>query len=112
MIKKTEFESNLRDINQFGKKAVGRRELIEYLNGKEISRKAAIVAKRYDCCGFYDSGRIDCEIPDCSLYPHMPYRKEKNKTKRVRSEKQIEHDRKLSVLRSGANKNMSGRKLL
>jgi hypothetical protein len=40
----------------------------------------------------------------------MPYRKDAEKVKRARSEKQIEHDRNLSLLRSGAKKVMSGSK--
>jgi len=107
---KTEFESNLRDINQFGKKAVGRRELLEYLNGGTISKKAAILAKCFDCCGYYDAGRIDCEIPDCPLYPFMPYGKKKKKVKRAMSEKQKEAAQKLAVFRSGTRKNASGSK--
>lgn len=55
----------------------------------------------------YLDGKNDCEIPGCPLYPFMPYRKDKAKATRVRSEKQIEHDRKLSILRSGTNKTMN-----
>ncbi len=30
-------------------------------------------AKCKDCCCDYVDGRLDCEMPDCSLYPFMPY---------------------------------------
>ncbi len=104
-----EFKSIIRDINQFGIKAKGRKELLAYLNGQEISKKAAILAKCYDCCGGYCDGRHDCVIPSCSLYPYMPYRKEKSKTKRVKSEKQMEAFKKMTVISSGTRRNTSGR---
>lgn len=96
-------------IEEHGKKAQGKREYLEYQETwKKPSPKQAILANCYQCLGFYTDGRDDCEIPDCPLYPFMPYRKGVEKAKRVRSEKQIEHDRKLAILRSGANKTMSG----
>jgi Zn-finger protein len=33
-----------------------------------------IMAKCYDCTGFYKDGREDCNTPTCPLYPLMPYR--------------------------------------
>lgn len=89
-----------------GKESKGKRHMISYLEGKRLSPSQAILANCYQCLGFYIDGKQDCEIPDCPLYPFMPYRKGVEKVKRARSEKQIEHDRKLSILRSGAKKTM------
>jgi hypothetical protein len=46
----------------------------------------AIKAKCKDCMSDYVDGRLDCEIPDCSLYYWMPYgqlRKSRNKKSKV-----------------------------
>lgn len=42
--------------------------------GKKISPIEAIEAKCYDCLGGYADGAFDCQQPDCTLYPFMPYR--------------------------------------
>jgi len=96
-------------IRENGTTAQGKKEYVKYLeNGQKLSHKQAILANCYQCLGFYVDGRHDCEIPDCPLYPFMPYRKDAEKVKRARSEKQMEHDRNLSLLRSGAKKTMYG----
>jgi hypothetical protein len=66
-------ESNTK-THIYGIKAKGRNELIKHLNGQRLTRKQAAYAKCYDCmCGYID-GKNDCRIPDCPLYPFMPYR--------------------------------------
>jgi hypothetical protein len=96
-------------IRENGTTAQGKKEYVKYLkSGQKLSPKQAILANCYQCLGFYVDGRHDCEIPDCPLYPFMPYRKDKVKAERARSEKQMEHDRKLSLLRSGIKKTMYG----
>jgi len=96
-------------IRKHGKTAQGKNEYLEYMEtGKKLSHKQAIVANCYQCLGFYMDGKHDCEIPDCPLYPFMPYRKGVEKVKRVRSEKQMEHDRKLALWHSNVHKTMSG----
>lgn len=80
----------------------GKRDYLNHLNGKEITRKQAMDAMCYQCgAGYYD-GRVDCETKDCPLYGYMPYRKEKPKkeNKRVRSEKQVAASKRLAVLNS------------
>jgi len=56
----------------------------------------------------YVDGKNDCEISDCPLYPYMPYRKDKIKSKRILTEKQKESLRKLISLRSGTRRIASG----
>jgi len=98
-------------IKKQGKTAKGKNEYLNYMEyGTRLSPKQAILANCYQCLGFYMDGKNDCEIPDCPLYPFMPYRKDVEKVKRARSEKQIEHDRNLSILRSSAKKTVSGSK--
>lgn len=60
-------------VRRHGITASGRRELLKYLEGARITQRQAILAKCYDCMCYYADGRKDCEIPDCSLYPFMPY---------------------------------------
>lgn len=54
--------------------AQGRNELRKHLDGKRLTRHAAIKAKCYDCMGGFTDGKQDCRIPACPLYPWMPYR--------------------------------------
>ncbi len=94
----------IKDIERFGKASTGKRYLIRHLKGEKITLKQAILSKCFDCCGFYVDGKHDCLIPECPLYPFMPYRLNKEKIKKIRTEKQIEQSRKLTVLRSGSTK--------
>jgi hypothetical protein len=95
---------SIKDVENFGIRAKGQAERIKFLEGKPLTRAQAMVAHCYDCCGGFCDGVRDCEIENCSLYPFMPYAKRKDKMKTVRSEKQIEASRKLSLLRSGGSK--------
>ena len=56
----------------------GRKELRLHLGGKRLQSRQAIIAKSYDCEGYYDGGAKDCGIPGCPLYPFMPYRDKKS----------------------------------
>ncbi len=56
-------------------KSKGKGELLRHLNGDRLTLKQAIIAKWYDCCGYFQDGKKDCEIPECPLCPFMPYRK-------------------------------------
>jgi hypothetical protein len=44
---------------------------------KTMHSKDAILAKCYDCMGFYEDGTMDCGCKDCPLYPWMPYKEKK-----------------------------------
>lgn len=57
-----------------GVKATGRQELIKHQKDERLSLKEMIQAKCYECCGGYVDGRVNCKIPECPLYPQMPYR--------------------------------------
>lgn len=51
----------------------GVNELNKHLRGERLTIRQMVYAKCADCMGNYADGRIDCLIPDCSLYPLMPY---------------------------------------
>ena len=98
-------------IRKHGKTAKGKNEYLSYLeHSTKLPPKQAILAQCYQCLGCYADGKVDCEIPDCPLYPYMPYRKGVEKVKRVMSEKQQESLRKLVSLRSGERRIASGSK--
>ena len=98
-------------IRKHGKTAKGKNEYLSYLeHSMKLPPKQAILAQCYQCLGCYADGKVDCEIPDCPLYPYMPYRKGVEKVKRVMSEKQQESLRKLVSLRSGTRRIASGSK--
>lgn len=58
----------------YGIKARGRKELSKHLKGKRLTPKQAVLANCFDCMGGYMDGKYSCGIPDCPLYPFMPYR--------------------------------------
>jgi len=67
-------ENRINDIEKYGLKARGRKELIRHLGGRPLQRGQAIRAKCYDCMGYYADGRVDCLSPACPLYGYMIYR--------------------------------------
>jgi hypothetical protein len=62
------------EIHIYGIKAKGKGELTKHLKGERLTHKQAIQAKCYNCMGYYADGKYSCGMPDCSLYPFMPYR--------------------------------------
>lgn len=61
-------------VEQYGKTAKGRAELLKHLNGGKLSPLQAIRAKCYDCNGYYADVKVDCECTQCPIHPYMPYR--------------------------------------
>lgn len=57
--------------------AKGKKELEAYNNGKQLSPEQSILAKCHECSGFYIDGCVDCKMPECPLYPYMPFNKKK-----------------------------------
>jgi len=55
------------------RRARGSREFKAYQFGKKLTPRQMILAKCYECCGNYADGNVDCTIPECPLYPLMPY---------------------------------------
>lgn len=82
--------------------AKGKKELLRHLDKERLTLKQAVIAKCYDCMGFYSDGKVDCKMPDCSLYPFMPYNPSKYIAPRIISEKTKEAMRKRGFGRSNA----------
>jgi len=74
-------ENRITEIKAHGLAARGRKELIFHLNGKPLQRGQAIIARCYDCAGYYTDGKIDCLMPLCPLYGFMPYRDQMDERK-------------------------------
>lgn len=54
---------------------LGRRQLADYLNGKQLSARNSILAHCYSCMGGYESStQKDCMVYSCALYDFQPYR--------------------------------------
>jgi hypothetical protein len=53
---------------------IGKNSVKRHLEGKKLGPLEAINGKCYDCMGQYADGRYDCRMPECTLYPFMPYR--------------------------------------
>lgn len=60
-------------ILEKNKSKKGRRHLIKHLKGGQLTPIQAILAKCYDCTGFYADPQKDCQCVFCPLYPWMPY---------------------------------------
>ena len=41
--------------------------------------KQAVLAKCYDCTGFFADGENDCSMPSCPLHPFMVFNKNRAK---------------------------------
>jgi hypothetical protein len=55
----------------------GKGHITAHLKGERLTQRQAILANCCSCLAGYVDGRYSCEIPDCSLFPFMPYRKHK-----------------------------------
>jgi len=53
----------------------GKTLLLKHLDGSRLTARQAVIAKCCDCMGYHADGRVDCQMPSCSLYPFMPYKK-------------------------------------
>jgi len=62
------------DYVKKGAKATGRQNLIKHLSGQRLTQRSAIAAHCYECMGYYSSGKESCLVPECPLYPFMPYK--------------------------------------
>ena len=40
--------------------AKGKQELLNHLNNEKLTLKQAVMAKCYDCCGYYQDGKLPC----------------------------------------------------
>ncbi|MDP1989471.1 MAG: hypothetical protein Q8K00_00485 [Syntrophales bacterium] len=69
-----QMEQRICEIEKYGMKAKGRKELVYHLEGRPLPRGKAILGMCYSCSGFYADGKIDCAMPMCPLYRYMPYR--------------------------------------
>jgi hypothetical protein len=61
-------------IKEKGKLAKGKREIVKYFSGLRLTARQAIVAKCYDCMGYYVDGKNDCIMKCCPLHDFMPYK--------------------------------------
>ena len=66
--------------------AKGKQELLNHLNNEKLTLKQAVMAKCYDCCGYYQDGKLPCTSKRCALFPFMPYNPNKRKLKTVSEE--------------------------
>jgi hypothetical protein len=65
-------ERKIKAIETSGIASRGRREMLKHLRGQKIGLKAAVLAKCYECMGYYADGRSDCKCLNCPLYPFNP----------------------------------------
>lgn len=66
-------KDKITEIEKYGVKARGKKEILKHLSGKKITLLQAVQAKCFECMGYYSDGKMDCQVPSCPLYPFMPY---------------------------------------
>ena len=64
-------------IPKNGVVAIGKKELEAHLRGEKLTPLESLLAKCYDCQGFYLDGKRDCGCTSCPNYSRMPYRDNK-----------------------------------
>jgi Zn finger protein HypA/HybF involved in hydrogenase expression len=74
-------EKIISDISRHGKTARGKKELIKHLEGGRLTLKQAMLAKCFDCTGYFADGKVDCKCPKCSLHPFMAFNENRLKRK-------------------------------
>ena len=65
----------VKEVIEYGKKAIGQQSFIDLLYGDRLTTAELIKAYCYDCMGFYEDGISDCKNIRCPLYSKMPYAK-------------------------------------
>ncbi|MDP3028607.1 MAG: hypothetical protein Q8O04_03770 [Deltaproteobacteria bacterium] len=48
------------EVEKYGVKARGKKEILKHLSGKKITLLQAVQAKCFDCMGYYSDGKMDC----------------------------------------------------
>jgi len=61
-------------VQKSGIASVGKTNLVKHLHGERLTQRQAILAKCCDCMCYHADGRLDCQMPHCSLYPFRPYK--------------------------------------
>lgn len=74
-------QEKIAEIKKYGRKGIGRAELIAFYQGKRQTASQAIRSYCYDCCGFFADFIGDCQNISCPLHPHMPYAPKKVSTR-------------------------------
>ena len=72
-------QESIKFVEKYGVKALGKKELIKYLEKKRITPMEAIIAKCYDCMGYFIDGRNDCKAMNCPLHCFMQYNPKRSK---------------------------------
>ena len=68
------FLEQIKSIEEHGKSAKGRTELIKHLGGGKLTRSQAMKAMCYDCMGYFSDGREDCGAKNCPMYDYRTYK--------------------------------------
>ena len=68
-------DSTIKLIEKHGARNIGKPRLIKHLNGEHITRKEAIYAYCYDCQGYCEDGKVECDQLQCALYPYSQFNK-------------------------------------
>lgn len=90
-------EKIISDIKRNGKTARGKKELLRHLEGGRLTLRQAVLAKCFDCTGYFADGKADCKCPSCALYPFMAFNADKSKrTSRTITE---DHKKKMRAAR-------------
>lgn len=61
------------ETNKCIRRIKGLKELESHRASERLTQGEAVLAKCARCMSRYKDGRQDCRVPDCPLYPWMPF---------------------------------------
>jgi len=73
----------------------GKTLYLKYLDGERLSPSQAILSGCFCCMNGFQDGRNSCEIPECPLFPWMPYNRQERQKARKGKKLSEEHKKKL-----------------
>ena len=73
MMTQEDRDEKLKQVQDLGKHAQGKKEYIKFLEGKHLTLSRMILANCYECNGYYADGKEDCECDSCVFYAINPY---------------------------------------
>jgi len=64
--------TKIESVKKHGKRTKGKKFLLKHLLGEKLTQNEAILAKCYECEGYYSDGIFPCTCKDCPLFTFNP----------------------------------------
>lgn len=91
------WEQQMKDVQENGIQARGKKEFIAFLEGKRLTLKQSMLAYCYQCMGYYEAGK-DCQNEYCPFIAFAPYAGKKEKAKKEGPKKVLTEEHKAKMM--------------